>query len=256
MATPHVTGALSVLFSAIDLNDYKNNPMSEALRVKEYLLNYSDDNTDLQGITSTGKRLNLHKSLEATVDNSSVFELKFENEIFDDQDNNIIEVGDVVNFNFDLTSKLDNSPDTVVNIQSVDDAIITNPISNLGTINTNQTKSGSVSFEVNGSASFGDKTLTLELTNSAGLSETVDFVFTIIKKPVDLINANWTFDTEGQDFTVDGNGWYHTTQDCGISGNPGYWHFGVDPCGDYVQGDIGTLQTPYVNTYSRSKFES
>ncbi|MBT8195450.1 MAG: S8 family serine peptidase, partial [Bacteroidia bacterium] len=65
-ATPHVTGAIGLLYSApcsglITLA--KSDPAQAALDVKQYILDGVDPNTSLAGITTTGGRLNLHKAL-------------------------------------------------------------------------------------------------------------------------------------------------------------------------------------------------
>lgn len=68
MATPHVAGAIALMYSAACpafINQYKNNPDSMALVVRELMLNNVDVNSSLQNITSSGGRLNLHKSVLA-----------------------------------------------------------------------------------------------------------------------------------------------------------------------------------------------
>jgi serine protease len=65
-ATPHVAGAIALLYAApcpsfADL--YKNNPAQAALKAKEYIMEGGDDNASLQGITVSGKRLNLFGAL-------------------------------------------------------------------------------------------------------------------------------------------------------------------------------------------------
>lgn len=66
MATPHVTGAAALLFSAADsafIAEYKNNPSQGALMIKEYLLNGVDILSDLEGRTVSGGRLNIFNSI-------------------------------------------------------------------------------------------------------------------------------------------------------------------------------------------------
>ncbi|MEM6724247.1 MAG: S8 family serine peptidase, partial [Bacteroidota bacterium] len=65
-ATPHVTGAIALIYS----NDCagftqlaKVAPDQAALQAKQYIYNGVDPNTSLDGITTTGGRLNLHKTL-------------------------------------------------------------------------------------------------------------------------------------------------------------------------------------------------
>jgi serine protease len=70
-ATPHVTGAIGLLYSApcsnlpaLALND----PAAAALLVKEYILNGVDPNISLDGITFTGGRLNVNNSIQTLMD--------------------------------------------------------------------------------------------------------------------------------------------------------------------------------------------
>jgi len=65
-ATPQVTGAIALLYSApcpsfADLT--KSDPAAAALEAKKYILDGTDANTSLQGITVTGGRLNLNGML-------------------------------------------------------------------------------------------------------------------------------------------------------------------------------------------------
>ena len=66
MATPHVTGAVGMMFAAAQLSimeAYKSNPGTGALLFKQLLLDATDPITALQGITVTGGRLNLYNAL-------------------------------------------------------------------------------------------------------------------------------------------------------------------------------------------------
>lgn len=66
MATPHVAGAVGLLFSAADsafMLAYKENPAEGALLIKDYILNGADPIADLQGITVTGGRLNIFNAV-------------------------------------------------------------------------------------------------------------------------------------------------------------------------------------------------
>jgi len=68
MATPHVAGAVGLIISAACpqlLQDYKNYPDSIALLFKQFILDNVDPLTDLQNITVTGGRLNIHNSIVA-----------------------------------------------------------------------------------------------------------------------------------------------------------------------------------------------
>jgi subtilisin family serine protease len=65
-ATPHVTGAIGLLYSASckDLmKDAKLYPDSIALEMKRFILEGVDPNPDLKGITVSGGRLNIYQSL-------------------------------------------------------------------------------------------------------------------------------------------------------------------------------------------------
>lgn len=66
-ATPHVTGAIALLYSApcpSFIAMAKANPAAAALLAKQYILEGVDFNASLQGITTTGGRLNLKNSLD------------------------------------------------------------------------------------------------------------------------------------------------------------------------------------------------
>ncbi len=70
-STPHVTGAIGLLYSApcsnlpaLALND----PPAAALLVRSYILDGVDPNVSLDGITSTGGRLNVNNSIQMLMD--------------------------------------------------------------------------------------------------------------------------------------------------------------------------------------------
>lgn len=68
MATPHVTGAIALLFSNADsamMEAYKENPDSIAYMIKEYILYNVDPLPSLEGISVSGGRLNLNNALMA-----------------------------------------------------------------------------------------------------------------------------------------------------------------------------------------------
>lgn len=74
-ATPHVTGAIGLLYSApcsnlsaLALND----PPAAALLVKNYILNGVDPNLSLEGITLTGGRLNVNNSIQILMDSCGI----------------------------------------------------------------------------------------------------------------------------------------------------------------------------------------
>jgi hypothetical protein len=66
MATPHVAGAVALMFAAgcdSFLQSYKNNPAQVALHIKEALLNGVDKIGALDGKTVSGGRLNVFRSI-------------------------------------------------------------------------------------------------------------------------------------------------------------------------------------------------
>jgi subtilisin family serine protease len=69
MATPHVAGAIALMYSVncpIFISDYKSDPAGVALIVRDSLLGAVDIIPSMSsGITVTGGRLNLHKSVRA-----------------------------------------------------------------------------------------------------------------------------------------------------------------------------------------------
>jgi subtilisin family serine protease len=68
MATPHVTGAISLMFATADagfIQEYKNNPEGKILEIKDYILQTADVISSLDGLTVTGGRLNVYKAILA-----------------------------------------------------------------------------------------------------------------------------------------------------------------------------------------------
>lgn len=68
MATPHVAGAIALMYSVICshfIADYKADPAGIALMVKDSLLNATDPIGSMNGITVTGGRLNLYKAVRS-----------------------------------------------------------------------------------------------------------------------------------------------------------------------------------------------
>jgi len=66
MSSPHVAGAVALIFSAAGngfLENYRNNPQEASLLIKEYILAGVDTLSSLQGITVSGGRLNVYKSV-------------------------------------------------------------------------------------------------------------------------------------------------------------------------------------------------
>ncbi len=69
-ATPHVTGAIGLLYSAScnNLGDLmKSNPAAAALLVRQYILEGVQPNESLDTITATGGQLNLYNSLQLLI---------------------------------------------------------------------------------------------------------------------------------------------------------------------------------------------
>jgi len=65
MSTPHVAGAIGFLFANACptlLDEYKNDPATVALAMKQFIMDGVDPLTALSGITVTGGRLNLYNS--------------------------------------------------------------------------------------------------------------------------------------------------------------------------------------------------
>jgi subtilisin family serine protease len=73
-ATPHVAGTIALLYSAncSSLSSLaKSNPSMAALKIKDYILNGVDNNSSLQGITTTGGRLNVGNSMNLLIEDCS-----------------------------------------------------------------------------------------------------------------------------------------------------------------------------------------
>jgi len=72
MATPHVAGAVALLYSAADsafMVNYRNNPAAVALQMKQFILDGTDPIAGLEGKSVTGGRLNLYNSLMKLLNN-------------------------------------------------------------------------------------------------------------------------------------------------------------------------------------------
>ena len=68
MASPHVAGAIALMYSVQCgqfIANCKANPATMALTIKDSLLNSTDPNADLAGITVSGGRLNLYKAVNS-----------------------------------------------------------------------------------------------------------------------------------------------------------------------------------------------
>ena len=67
MATPHVAGAVAMMFSAATedfLLEYEENPAEKCLEIKQYILDGVDILPSLEGVTVSGGRLNMYNSLD------------------------------------------------------------------------------------------------------------------------------------------------------------------------------------------------
>ncbi len=73
-ATPHVTGAIALLYSnpcANLISLAKSNPGQAASFVRQYIFDGVDPNNSLEGITTTGGRLNIFNSLQLVMNDCS-----------------------------------------------------------------------------------------------------------------------------------------------------------------------------------------
>lgn len=71
-ATPHVTGAIALLYAApcpTLMAVAKSDPAGAALLIRDYILNFTTPNTSLEDITVTGGRLNINNSMQALMAN-------------------------------------------------------------------------------------------------------------------------------------------------------------------------------------------
>ncbi len=75
MATPHVTGAVGLMFAAADsafISFYKEDPAAGALLIKQYILEGVDLLDDLEGKTVSGGRLNVYNSIQLLLNRSDL----------------------------------------------------------------------------------------------------------------------------------------------------------------------------------------
>lgn len=85
MATPQVSGAVALLFSAANqdfMSFYKYNPGVASLMVKQYILDGTDPVEDLQGKTVSGGRLNVFNALNLMLYNPFPFLLTDSESVF------------------------------------------------------------------------------------------------------------------------------------------------------------------------------
>ena len=119
MATPHVTGAISMLFAAADsslLIQYQEDLPGVALMMKQYILDGVDFNASLQNITVTGGRLNVYNSILLLQNppvlslNPNVINMILEQET---QDSTTLEITNTGGGTLNYTISIENQPDWI-----------------------------------------------------------------------------------------------------------------------------------------------
>ncbi len=119
MATPHVTGAISMLFAAADsslLIQYQEDLPGVALMMKQYILDGVDFNASLQNITVTGGRLNVYNSILLLQNppflslNPDVINIVLEQET---QDSTTLEITNTGGGTLNYTISIENQPDWI-----------------------------------------------------------------------------------------------------------------------------------------------
>ena len=119
MATPHVTGAISMLFAAADtslLMQYQEDLPGVALMLKQYILDGVDINASLQNITVTGGRLNVYNSILLLQNppvlslNPNVINMVLEQET---QDSTTLEITNTGGGTLNYTISIENQPDWI-----------------------------------------------------------------------------------------------------------------------------------------------
>ncbi len=119
MATPHVTGAISMLFAAADsslLMQYQEDLSGVALMMKQYILDGVDFNASLQNITVTGGRLNVYNSMLLMQNppvlslNPNVINMVLEQET---QDSTTFEITNTGGGTLNYTISIENQPDWI-----------------------------------------------------------------------------------------------------------------------------------------------
>src|SRR5690606_11431186 len=109
-ATPHVSGAVALLYSA-PCESFtaltKSDPAEAARKVRDYIFQGVDLNESLNGITVTGGRLNLNNALQLLMDeceNMSLDHLNFANSvaIFPNPAKDVLNITDKENKLIDL----------------------------------------------------------------------------------------------------------------------------------------------------------
>ncbi len=119
MATPHVTGAISMLFAAADsslLMQYQEDLPGVALTMKQYILDGVDFNASLQNITVTGGRLNVYNSILLLQNppvlslNPNIINIELEQET---QDSTTLEISNTGGGALNYTISIENHPDWI-----------------------------------------------------------------------------------------------------------------------------------------------
>lgn len=135
MATPHVSGAIALMFSAACadfMKAYKADPAGMALMIKDSLLNAVDVVPGMKGITTSNGRLNLLKSLRAVKNYCGENTLPISDDHF-----TIVKVYPVPTFGNDLIVNYASDVEAELSIASVlGQEILTTPCrsSNIGII--------------------------------------------------------------------------------------------------------------------------
>nr|WP_321234298.1 S8 family peptidase [uncultured Psychroserpens sp.] len=147
-ATPHVTGTIALLYSApcqelADLAD--SNPASAARIVRDLILNNVDPNASLNGITTTGGRLNVNNAMQALIANCG--DLLNVSEF--DIDNNIINIFPNPSNGLLTISNTSNKSLESISIYSLDGRLVKTISSNKSTsINISNMAEGAYVFKI------------------------------------------------------------------------------------------------------------
>ena len=140
-ATPHVTGAIALLYSAPSTgfaNLAISNPELAVQKVRDYILDHVDPNESLEGITVTGGRLNLNNSLEALMADTSLSNDEFTN----DFDNGLIIYPNPTNTIFNIKTKSNQVIQTVL-IYTLSGQLVKRAVNNVTSVDVTDLSQGS-----------------------------------------------------------------------------------------------------------------